>query len=364
MTGLLGYRCPLLSSRQSLDRSVGLWFPHGSLCQSQLRSSRSVSKLEHLGWDRSRRGSHSYRQLMQCNSNGRDGADSHVSKPSGQDLLIVGPGVLGSYVGMLWQQQYSSANVVGQTNSTTNHDRLRQMKIEPRTKEGSNDRKFPYVLFSAPPSGSADYPAEVAEAAELWDGTGALVFSSSAGLYEVDDGSHCNEDCKIADRGKSERTDKLLGAEDAILKAGGIVIRLVGLYHAGRGAHTFFLRQGQVARWGGYTVNLIHYEDAASLCVAALQSGTECQGRVFVGADGSPLTFEEMIDACLTSDKFSGSVDFTGQESSKKGKIMSNCQTREALDWQPKYFSFEDFMASGANDFYNTSPLYSAKPAA
>ena len=35
-----------------------------------------------------------------------------------------------------------------------------------------------------------------------------------------------------------------------------------------RGAHTFFLRQGQVARWGGYTVNLIHYEDAASLCVA------------------------------------------------------------------------------------------------
>ena len=27
---------------------------------------------------------------------------------------------------------------------------------------------------------------------------------------------------------------RLLGAEDAILKAGGIVIRLVGLYHAGR----------------------------------------------------------------------------------------------------------------------------------
>ena len=23
-----------------------------------------------------------------------------------------------------------------------------------------------------------------------------------------------------------------------------------------------------MARWGGYTVNLIHYEDAASLCVA------------------------------------------------------------------------------------------------
>jgi hypothetical protein len=39
-----------------------------------------------------------------------------------------------------------------------------------------------------------------------------------------------------------------------------------------RGAHTFFLKQGQVARWGGYTVNLIHYEDAASLCVAVSSS--------------------------------------------------------------------------------------------
>ncbi len=76
------------------------------------------------------------------------------------------------------------------------------------------------------------------------------------------------------------------------------------------------------------------------------------------------FTMQEMIDACLTSVKFSGSVDFTGQETSKKGKMMSNCQTREALDWQPKYTSFEEFMAAGANDFYNTSPLYSAKPAA
>ena len=35
------------------------------------------------------------------------------------------------------------------------------MKIQPRTKESKDSRQFPYVLFSAPPSGSADYPAEV-----------------------------------------------------------------------------------------------------------------------------------------------------------------------------------------------------------
>ena len=34
-----------------------------------------------------------------------------------------------------------------------------------------------------------------------------------------------------------------------------------------RGAHTFFLRQREVPRWSGHLVNLIHYEDAACLCL-------------------------------------------------------------------------------------------------
>jgi hypothetical membrane protein len=36
---------------------------------------------------------------------------------------------------------------------------------------------------------------------------------------------------------------RLLGAESAALSAGGNVLRLVGLYHAGRGPHTFFIKQ-------------------------------------------------------------------------------------------------------------------------
>jgi hypothetical protein len=43
--------------------------------------------------------------------------------PSSNDLLVVGPGVLGSYLGKLWLEQYPAATVVGQTNSDANHDR-------------------------------------------------------------------------------------------------------------------------------------------------------------------------------------------------------------------------------------------------
>lgn len=56
-------------------------------------------------------------------------------------------------------------------------------------------------------------------------------------------------------------------------QAGGNVLRLVGLYHAQRGAHTFFIKQGSVARPGGYVVNLLHYEDAASMGAAVRGGG-------------------------------------------------------------------------------------------
>jgi hypothetical protein len=39
------------------------------------------------------------------------------------DLLIVGPGVLGSFMGTLWKQQYPDATVTAQTNTESNHDR-------------------------------------------------------------------------------------------------------------------------------------------------------------------------------------------------------------------------------------------------
>lgn len=44
----------------------------------------------------------------------------------------------------------------------------------------------------------------------------------------------CDESAPVAKRGDNERTDRLLAAEQAVLDAGGCVVRLVGLYHAQR----------------------------------------------------------------------------------------------------------------------------------
>lgn len=49
---------------------------------------------------------------------------------------------------------------------------------------------------------------QIRAAAQLWDGTGSLLFTGSAGIFTVDDGSQCNEDSPVAPLGVSERNDR------------------------------------------------------------------------------------------------------------------------------------------------------------
>ena len=226
--------------------------------------------------------------------------------------------MLGSRLGSLWLAAHPGAAVVGQTNTTNNHGFLSSVGIVPRV--GPTSEKFANVAFCAPPSGSEDYAGDVARALDMWDGTGNFVFTSSAGVYDVNDGSACREDSPTVAMGASPRTDVLLTAEQSALSAGGNVVRLVGLYHRTRGAHTFFLKQGTVQRPGSYMVNLIHYEDAARLCAAVL--GGEGPGAAG-GAGGT--------DA---------------------GKRMGNEKTRETLGWTPKHKSVEDFFERDGEDWW------------
>eukprot|EP00878_Enallax_costatus_P035525 GHUV01039663.1.p1 GENE.GHUV01039663.1~~GHUV01039663.1.p1 ORF type:complete len:189 (-),score=21.38 GHUV01039663.1:338-904(-) len=183
----------------------------------------------------------------------------------------------------------------------------------------------------------------------------------------TEDGSTVSENCPLVPEGKAPGTDKLLGAEKAALAANGNVLRLVGLYHAARGPHTFFIKMGEVPRFGGYVVNMLHYEDAARMAFAILKGdgkadGQGFRGQVSVGTDGHPLTFQEMTDACFASGLFGeGSVKFTGtpEIGGGKGKVVDNERSRELLGgWKPKYASFKQFFADGGKDYYNTSGLF------
>ncbi|XP_057853587.2 uncharacterized protein LOC131063707 isoform X2 [Cryptomeria japonica] len=219
-----------------------------------------------------------------------------------KDLLIVGPGVLGRLVAESWKKENPSCRVVGQTRSTDHHQELQNLGIKPCLKGTQTSERFPFVIFCAPPSGSGDYPDDVRAATLQWNGEGSFLFTSSSAVYACNDNGLCVEDSPAMPIGSSPRTDVLLKAENEVLKVGGNVVRLAGLYTFDRGAHLYCLEKGTIEARPDHILNLIHYEDAASLCISILKGKFERQ--VFMGCDNHPLSRKDLMDYVNKSGKF------------------------------------------------------------
>ncbi|KAK6913812.1 hypothetical protein RJ641_021133 [Dillenia turbinata] len=264
---------------------------------------------------------------------------SSSGKVGEYDLLIVGPGVLGRLVAEQWRQEHPGCQIVGQTMTTDHHDELIKMGINPSLKGMEMDHKFPYVIFCAPPSRTSDYPGDVS--------AGSFLFTSSSAPYDCFDNGSCDEDSPVVPIGRSPRTDVLLKAEKVVVESGGCVLRLAGLYISFlssflRGAHSYWLEKGTVDVRPDHVLNLIHYEDAASLSIAILKK--KLRGRIFLGCDNHPLSRQEVMDFVDRSGKFSKKFQgFTGT-SDPLGKRLNNSKTRKEIGWQPKYPSFAQFL--------------------
>ncbi|KAK4737768.1 hypothetical protein R3W88_001465 [Solanum pinnatisectum] len=110
------------------------------------------------------------------------------------DLLIVGPGVLGRLVAERWREEYPGCQIFGQTMTTDHHDELIKMGISPSSRETKFTSKFPYVIYCAPPSRTEDYPGDVRDAALKWSGEGSFLFTSSSAPYDCSDNGSVDED--------------------------------------------------------------------------------------------------------------------------------------------------------------------------
>ncbi|XP_061374336.1 uncharacterized protein LOC133316584 [Gastrolobium bilobum] len=286
--------------------------------------------------------------LMATHLHVSEGAPNEKLEPSSSlalgehDLLIVGPGVLGRLVAEEWRKEYPACQVFGQTVTTDHHEELIKMGIHPSLKWTKDMHKFPYVIFCAPPYKSSDYPGDVRQAALCWNGEGSFLFTSSSAPYDCNDNGLCDEDTPVVPIGRSPRTDVLLKAENVVLEFGGSVVRLSGLYKEDQGAHAYWLEKGIVESRPDHILNLIHYEDAASLSVAILKK--KFRGRIFLGCDNHPLSRQEVMDLVNKSGKFSKKFEkFTGTDD-PLGKRLNNSKTRQEIGWEPKYSSFAHFL--------------------
>lgn len=262
---------------------------------------------------------------------------------SDKDLLIAGAGSLGRRVGASWRRLFPAARIVAETRTEAAHGQLRRLGLEPRLgSEPPLGSCCPHVLICFPPSQQQDYAAECRRAlGHCAPSSGKVVLVSSTAVYAESDGGICREGSPLSG---SERAGRLLAAEAVIRAAAhGIVVRLAGLYDEERGPQRVFLRQDAAPRRPDGLVNLIHYDDAAALCVLALERGRA--GAIYLGSDGSPLTRQQLVAATWRSRRYRSEIGdrapcrFTAT-SGPLGRRCDSAATRQELGWQPEEPSF------------------------
>ena len=265
-------------------------------------------------------------------------SDSCYILPMTLLLNIIGAGHLGARVADLWARRSVDSRVLAETNSSPAGGLLLDDYIVHRFRTDPDPRPSSYVLFSVPPSSVQEYRDEAARAVRLWNGGGRLLMTSSTGVYGEANGGVCIEESPLS---SSERARILLGAEEVVLEAGGSVVRMAGLYDRGRGVHRYYQKMTRSDQRADGLVNLIHYDDAARLCVAALLGGEP--GRVYMGCDDRPMTRGDLVQASMEAGLFgrNEACEFAGGDGAV-GRRCDSSSTRQSLDWTPVYKSFVD----------------------
>jgi len=279
----------------------------------------------------------------------RQGSFAAMPEVTEEDLLVVGAGYLGRRVAKLWQSQKPQAKVVAATLTETNHEALRNEGLEPILAEDlkASKMKFAQVVYCAPPSRTADYAESVTEALQHVASGGIVVFTSSASVFAEDDGNAVDESGSLSESSSAQR---MLQAEAAARSAGSsAVLRLAGLYDLERGPHSYWLKVGVVKGAPEGLINLVHYEDAASAVVSALEAK---KPEVYVISDGVPISRREICTAAVQSKHFAGKAMPTFEAPAElpmggaHGKRLDASKARQQLGWRPKFGSFAEYMAA------------------
>ncbi len=120
---------------------------------------------------------------------------------------------------------------------------------------------------------------------------------------------------------------RVQGEEFLRTNCGAIVLRVAGIYGQGR-SPLDWIRQGRVGPSRKY-VNLIHVEDLAEICLAALVHGKP--GEAYNVSDGMPHTWNEI---CVTAQQRWGVTAGATKEDRSWGKRISNAKLRSELDYR------------------------------
>ena len=171
-----------------------------------------------------------------------------------------------------------------------------------------------------------------------------LLFVSSTSVYGQIDGSIVTEESATSPDRETSRI--LLEAEQTVLRAGGCVTRLAGIYGPGRSVILKKLLTGTavIEEDGRRFLNQIHRDDAASAIVHLLQNTPFPSGEIFNISDSHPMSQLECYQKL--SAQFSLPLPPSGPkpENRKRAWTHKKVSNEKILttDWKPNFPSFLD----------------------
>lgn len=117
-----------------------------------------------------------------------------------------------------------------------------------------------------------------------------LVVLGSTSAYAVSNQTDCPPPWIDETAPISQSTPRVQGEEFLMKQCGATILRVAGIYGPGRNPLDW-IRSGRVVPSKKY-VNLIHVEDLAAICLAALK--LEQAGEVYNVSDGTPRTWDDI----------------------------------------------------------------------
>lgn len=176
-------------------------------------------------------------------------------------------------------------------------------------------------------------------------GAKRLVFTSSTGVYGQVNGEAVDEDAATQPAGETGRA--LLEAEGMVRDAGGMVVRVSGIYGPGRGFlyRQFLKGEAVMTGDGGRWLNMVHRDDVVGGVVMALMHGEA--GTVYNLTDDEPVR---------ERDFFAWLAEALGQELPPSGEASSGKRARtskrvlngrlKGLGWGLRFPTFREGYAA------------------
>jgi hypothetical protein len=250
-----------------------------------------------------------------------------VARQTISPLIVLGSGYTGCLLHAMGTSQgrtvhATSRNPPNNLSSITSEQRLRFDLEEPSTWLNIPVGADLIWCFPATPLEQVQAFARLLDAPPR-----RMVVLGSTSAYEVSDHSAEYPPPWIDESAPIDLTKpRVQGEEYLRYEHGAIVLRVAGIYGPRRNPLDW-IRTGRVSPSRKY-VNLIHVEDLASICLAAIEHGKP--GQVYNVSDGRPYIWSEI---CATAQQRWGVTAAALKAGPSPGKRISNAKLRTELGY-------------------------------